>query len=91
MTIRRDEDTIHLDDVCAVEDAEVLVQELGAGAACIDWSGCTHLHTACLQVLMAAGVPMRGVPANATLARWGAALLRNSVAPTIQTACSLEA
>jgi hypothetical protein len=90
MTIRRDQDTIHLDDVCAVEDAEILLQELGVGMARIDWSGCTHLHTACLQVLMAAGVPMSGVPANPSLARWVAPLLRSCVAPDIQTAHPVE-
>jgi hypothetical protein len=91
MTIRRDEDTVHLDDVCAVEDADALVQELGAGATRIDWSGCTHLHTACLQVLMAAGVPMRGIPSNPALARWVAPLLLPRIAPDTQTVCPLEA
>ncbi len=70
MTIRRDDDTVLLEDVCAVEDAEILMLELQAGAAVIDWSGCTHLHTACLQVIMLARVPTRGLPANEALARW---------------------
>jgi hypothetical protein len=70
MTIRRDDDVILLVDVCAVEDAEVLTQELLAGATLIDWSACAHLHTACLQVLLAAGLPLRGTPANAAIARW---------------------
>lgn len=70
MTIRRVDDAVLLDDVCTVEDAEVLTQELQAGAAVIDWTACTHLHTACLQVILAAGRPVRGTPANPELARW---------------------
>jgi hypothetical protein len=77
MTIRRDEDVVLLEGVCAVEDAEVLMHELQAGATLIDWSACAHLHTACLQVLLAAGLPVRGAPANAAIARWLAPALRH--------------
>ena len=52
MTIRRADETIMLEGVCAVEEAETLMQELLAGATLVDWGGCTHLHTACLQVIL---------------------------------------
>jgi hypothetical protein len=80
MTIRRDDDAVLLEDVCVVEDAETLMLELQAGAALIDWSGCTHLHTACLQVILAARMPMRGSPANAALARWLTPMLQPDAA-----------
>ena len=85
MTIRRQDDAVLLDDVCAVEDAETLMQELRAGAAVIDWSGCTHLHTACLQVILAAAIPIRGSPANPAIVRWIIPLLQSRTAPVLET------
>ena len=86
MTIRRADDTIMLDGVCAVEDAEFLMDELQGGAALVDWSGCTHLHTACLQVIMASGLPIYGIPDNPTLARWLAPILLRGETPSLQPA-----
>ena len=91
MTIGRDGDTVLLEDVCAVDDAETLMGHLQAGAARIDWSGCTHLHTACLQVMLAARVPIRGTPANPLLARWLGPLLDTGAATAVpETASPLE-
>jgi hypothetical protein len=62
-----------------VEDAEVLQAQLaqldgGAGRRA-DLAGCEHVHAACLQVLMAAGVRVIAWPAGGALAAWlGAAL-----------------
>ena len=72
MTIRRDDDgVIVLDGECPVEDAETLLRLLQAEPkGPVDWSGCTHLHTAVLQVLMAAAPPMRGACGDAFVARW---------------------
>jgi hypothetical protein len=78
MTIRRVDETVLLDGVCAVEEAETLMHEIQAGATVIDWTGCAHLHTACLQVLLAAGLPTRGTPANPALARWLPGLVRST-------------
>ena len=75
MTIRRADDAIFLEGVCPVEDAEVLIEQLQAGAALIDWSGCTHLHAACFQLLLFARLPLQGTPANPALARWLAPIL----------------
>jgi hypothetical protein len=86
MPIQRTDETILLDGVCAVEDAEVLLQQLQAGAALIDWSGCTHLHAACLQLLLAAHLPMQGIPANPALARWLTPILHQEAIPDSQNA-----
>jgi hypothetical protein len=98
MTIRRTDDAVLLEDACPVEDAEILMQHLQAGATLIDWSGCTHLHTACLQVILAGRMPVRGTPANPLLAHWLAPiLLRNSTsvpplaAPEPRADCLMEA
>ena len=73
MTIRRGDDgVIVLVGECPVEDAETLLQLLQAQPeGPVDWSACTHLHTAVLQVLMAAATPMRGECGDAFVARWG--------------------
>ncbi len=98
MTVRRDDDTVLLEDVCAVEDAEILMRELQSGATAIDWSGCTHLHTACFQVLLAARVPVHGTPAAPALLLWlgpileaGAAAPRRPAAALPETAFEVEA
>jgi hypothetical protein len=71
MTIRRDDGAIVLDGECPVEDAEVLLRLLQAQPqGPVDWSACTRLHTAVLQVLMAAAAPMRGECGDAFVARW---------------------
>jgi len=77
MTVRRLGDTIFLEGVCAVEDAEILLQFLQAGADSVDWADCTHLHAACFQLLLATRVPVTGTPANPELARWLAPILHS--------------
>jgi hypothetical protein len=70
MSIRSADDTVLLEGVCPIEDAETLLHLLQAGATHADWTGCTHLHAACLQVLLVSGLPVHGLPANAALTRW---------------------
>lgn len=70
MTIRRVEDEVLLEGVCTIEDAELLLQHLQDGASRLDWSGCTHLHSACFQVVLSAHLPMHGTPLGPELARW---------------------
>jgi hypothetical protein len=104
MTIRRVDDAILLEDVCPVDDAEALMETLQANGASIDVSGCTHLHTACLQIILAARLPVYGTPVNAALARWLAPLLapagpndpatrvvRTPASPDPETALATEA
>ena len=75
MTVKRDDDgVIVLGGECVVEDAETLLEHLQgqpAGlAATIDWSACTRVHTAVLQVLMAAAPTMRGACGDAFVQAW---------------------
>ncbi len=66
--IERDGKTILLLGHCPVEDADTLLSFVHDGADVIDWTGCTLLHTACLQVLLAARLPVAGPPQNPSLA-----------------------
>ena len=70
--------------VCAgtlsVEDAEALQQLLLATpGATLDLAACTHLHSACLQVLMAANALVAAWPAQAGLALWLQSALKQSI------------
>lgn len=57
-----------------VEDAEVLQAQLAqledGASRRADLAGCEHVHAACLQVLMAAGVRVTAWPAGSALAAW---------------------
>lgn len=58
--------------VCPVEDAEPLLQLLQAApAASVDWSGCSRLHTAVFQVILAVRPPLTGPCGDPFVARWG--------------------
>ena len=72
MTIRRsDEGIVVLDGVCAVEDAESLLQMLQATpAALVDWTRCRQLHTAVLQVIIASGIVPIGPCGDVWVQRW---------------------
>jgi hypothetical protein len=72
MSIRRDDDgTIVLYGSCPVEDAEPLLQLLHASPeARLDWARCDHLHTAVLQVILAARPLLVGPCGDPWLQRW---------------------
>ena len=73
MSVRREDDgtTIVLDGHCPVEEAEPLLQFLQATpAACLDWRQCAHLHTAVLQVILAARPQLIGPCGDAWVQRW---------------------
>ncbi len=80
MTIRITQDgTIEVAGRCGVEDAEVLQGHLlAAPRSTVEWSGCEHLHSAVLQVLLIAKPRLRGVPPNAFLRTHVEPLLRSS-------------
>jgi len=84
MTVRRAGDTIFLEGVCAVEDAEILLQHLQAGADLIDWCACTHLHAACFQMVLVARLQMKGPPANPDIERWLAPIFHSIEIPSVQ-------
>ena len=75
MTVKRDGDgVIVLAGECAAEDAETLLEHLqaqpaGQGAT-VDWSACIGLHTAVLQVLMAARPTIRGACGDPFVRDW---------------------
>lgn len=72
MSIRRREDgVIVLEGRCPVEDAEPLLQMLQATpAGPCDWVGCSHLHTAVFQIVMAARPSMIGPCGDPWIERW---------------------
>ena len=76
MPIRFDGSTARFEGVCSVEEALPLSDWLLATAdARLDLGSCTELHTAVLQVLMAAGRPVAVPPEDAFLKRWVMPLL----------------
>ncbi|WKA30658.1 hypothetical protein [Bradyrhizobium roseum] len=72
MTIRRgDDDIVILEGVCAVEDAETMLQMLQATPdALVNWTQCRQLHTAVLQVIMASGSAPIGPCADVWVQQW---------------------
>lgn len=72
MTVRQKADgIIVLEADCPVEDAERLLQLLQATpeAKC-DWTKCTYLHSAVVQVLLAAKPAFIGPCADPWIERW---------------------
>ncbi len=71
MTIRlADDGVIHLEGACPIEEAEPLLRLLaGQPAAAIDWRRCDHVHSAIIQLLLAARPRLIGPPADGFLAR----------------------
>ncbi|WP_029006969.1 hypothetical protein [Azospirillum halopraeferens] len=71
MPIRFDGTTARFEGDCTVEEALPLAEWLTATPdGLLDLGTCTALHTAVLQVLMAAGRPVTTTPADPFLARW---------------------
>jgi hypothetical protein len=63
--------TIFLTGDCPVEDAETLLQFLRESpTAPLDWTRCTGLHTAVLQVILAVRPVVTGPCGNAWVAKW---------------------
>ena len=76
-------DTVTADAVPTVEDALPLLEYLQSQAgARVDLGACTHLHTAVLQVLMAARPTMVTLPRDAFLARWLPGVLGDQITPS---------
>jgi hypothetical protein len=68
---RGDDGIILLKGDCPVEDAEPLLQLLQQSpAARLDWGDCTHLHTAVLQVVLAARPKIVTPCGDAWIAQW---------------------
>jgi len=75
--------TVTAGESCTVEDALPLLEFLQSHrGAKVDLGPCTHLHTAVLQVLLAAKPKIAGLPKEAFLARWLAQALGPPVRKT---------
>ena len=72
MTVRRGEDgAIVLDGACPVEDTEPLLQMLQeTPEAPINWAGCRQIHTAVLQLILAAGAVPSGSCGDVWVQQW---------------------
>lgn len=72
MTVRRNtERRVSLEGVCPVEDAEPLLQLLQATPEAVcDWTGCSHLHTAVVQVIMVARPVLAGPCGDPWVEAW---------------------
>ena len=67
---------VRFEYVCTVEEALPLLEFLKSSEAPkVDLSACTYLHTALLQLLLAARPELFAPPADPSLARWVAPLL----------------
>ena len=76
MPVSYKKNLVQLNGVVSVEDAEGLLEWLlKRPAAKVDLAGCTHLHPANLQVLMAAGCAVKALPLDQGLAAWVASAL----------------
>ena len=63
------ENVIHLNGLCAVEEAEALHQALcGIERPVFDLTDAAHIHTAIVQLVMASGGIVRGLPPDLVLA-----------------------
>ena len=80
MTVRSSQrEVIFLEGICSSEEAEILLQRLLATpTAIVDLQGCKSLHTAVLQVLLAAK-PNLYLPADSAAGNW----LRSVLLPAV--------
>lgn len=79
MPIRFEGETARFDGACTVDEAIPLAEWMEAtDAPRVDLGPCTGLHTALLQVLMAARATVAADPEDAFLKAWVAPLLRNA-------------
>ena len=72
MSVRSDQGQVILEGRCSIEDAETLLKVLGQSADCfVDIRKAEILHTAIVQILLAAGRSVRGTAGDGFLARYG--------------------
>lgn len=82
MPIRYDADLARFEAACTVEDALPFAEWLEATAPPrVDLSVCTDLHTALLQLLLAARPTITAGPEDAFLARWVGPALGVALSP----------
>lgn len=87
--VRRDDTRpgapILLEGVCPVEDAETLASLiLEDPTAPVDWTACTHMHTAVYQVLLRLRPGILGTCGDPFIERWlHPSVQDNAVLPTL--------
>jgi hypothetical protein len=70
MTITIEGNLARLEGLCAIEEAETLLDWLrGSEAPTVDLANCEHLHTALLQTLLALRPGITALPPDPLLAR----------------------
>lgn len=71
MAIEYQKEVVIFRDFVAVDEAETLLEWLQKNPeAKVDLSGLSHLHTACLQVLMAVAPDVSDWPDDDSLKKW---------------------
>lgn len=76
MPITYDDRTVTMEGACGVEEVPALAEWLDAAASpLVDLRSSTHLHTAIVQALAEARVPVSGAPVDPFMALWVAPLL----------------
>lgn len=72
MSVRRtDGGVVVLEGDCPVDDAEPLLELLQkTPGATVDWTGCGRLHTAVVQVVLAAGAAPTGPCGDPFVRQW---------------------
>lgn len=84
MTVRSENGVIHLEGICPVEDAEILVAALDADpAAVVELGDCRQLHSAVVQVLLVFRPSLRGEPNDL--------FLRGHLTPAVMAAADRQA
>lgn len=80
MTVRSaDNGMLVLEGECPVEDAEALLQQLQSRpTATMDWTRCSCLHTAVLQVVLASGERPAGPCGDPFVSQWLPRLSQNA-------------
>lgn len=82
MTVAIDGEVIRLEGRCRVEDAEALLAALHDNPRrIVDLDRCATLHTALVQLIMAASPRLQGTPMDASLRRWLLPLLETAGGP----------
>jgi hypothetical protein len=77
MTIKCEGQVIRLEGACPVEDAEILLGFFQQTPNLpVDLEGCGAIHTAVLQVLLAARPPVTGVPVDSFAREWISPILK---------------
>jgi hypothetical protein len=72
MSVRSEGRQVILEGRCRIEDAQTLLRALGQSPDCVvDIRKAETLHTAIVQILLAAGCSVRGISGDGFLARYG--------------------